>query len=153
MAHLQNFPRFPSYGVGSTNSSAAPSAAASVPSAAASVPIAGPSTFIPAQYPTAVPNANPYAAYAPVLPVTPVTPVLPVPQAIPAQNFQMGQIPQPVQVPTAAASTRPAPATTADPRCEGLRTVLRASDFSDSELPNNFAALSQMVQSMMRDRR
>ena len=99
-----------------------------------------------------MPNANPYAAYAPVLPVTPVPPVT---QAIPAQNFQMGQMPQPVQVPTAAASTRPAPATTAhnDPRCEGLRTVLRASGFSDSELPNNFAALSQMVQSMMRDRR
>ena len=150
MAHLQSFPRFPSYGVGSANSSAAPSAATSVPSAAASVPIAGPSTFVPTQYPAAVPNANPYAAYAPVLPVTPVPSVT---QAIPTQNFQIGQVPQPVQVPAAAASTHPAPATSVDPRCEGLRTVLRASGFSDSELPNNFATLSQMVQSMMRDRR
>ena len=140
MAHLQSFPRFPSYGVGSANSSAAPSAATSVP-------IAGPSTFVPTQYSAAVPNANPYAAYAPVLPVTPVPSVT---QAILTQNFQIGQVPQPVQVPAAATS---APATSVDPRCEGLRTVLGASGFSDSELPNNFAVLSQMVQSMMRDRR
>ena len=79
MAHLQSFPRHPSYGVGSASSSAAPSVGTSVPSTSNSAPIAGPSTFVPTQYPTAVPavpalsaipNANPYAAYAPMFPAT-----------------------------------------------------------------------------------
>ena len=46
-AHLQSFPRYPSYGVGSANYSVAPSAGTSVPSTSTSAPMAGPSTFVP----------------------------------------------------------------------------------------------------------
>ena len=97
-----------------------------------------------------IPNANPYAAYAPVFPATSVPAM---PPTIPTPNFQLGQVPQPAQVPTSAGQTPLARAGSADPRCEGLRTVLRASGFADSELPNNFAALSEMVQGMIRGRR
>ena len=164
MAHLRSFPRFPRHGVGSANSSTATSAATSVPSAAASVPIAGPSTFVPTQYPAAVPNANPYAAYAPGLPVTPLpsvtqaiptqyptavpaVPAMPaipnanpyavykrvfpatsvstVAQTIPTPNLQSGQVPQPAQLSTSTGQTPLTRAASVDPRCEGLRTVLR----------------------------
>ena len=98
---------------------------------------------------TAIPNANPYAAYAPVFPATSVPAVT---QTFPTPNFQIGQALQPAQVPTSTGQTPLTRATSVDPRCEGLRTVLRASGFADSELPNDFAALSQMVQGMIRGR-
>ena len=88
----------------------------------------------------AVPNANPYAAYAPVLQLlklleVPATSVPSVHQEIPTTNFQLGQVPQPAQVPISTGQTPLTRATSVDPRCEGLRTVLRASGFADSELP------------------